>query len=109
MPDDALGPCFRKSAGAVFRERLGFDLDATLDAADRRLVGLEPGGAAFMGGAREGDVLVEASRTGETYRLVLESAGTKRTSIVRPNRQAARATTFVREPKVPDTACGELL
>lgn len=109
VPDDALGPCFRKSAGAVFRERLGFDLDATLDAADRRLVGLEPGGAAFMGGAREGDVLVEASRTGETYRLVLESAGTKRTSIVRPNRQPARATTFVREPKVPDTACGELL
>lgn len=109
VPEDALAPCFRKSGSAATRERLGFDLDATLDAPGRRLVGLEPGGAAFTAGAREGDVLVEASRTGETYRLVLESAGTTRTTTVRPTRQTARATTFVREPKVPDTACGELL
>lgn len=109
VPDDALGPCFRKSSGAVFHERLGFDLDATLDAPDRRLVGLEPGGPASAAGVHEGDAVIEASRAGETYRLVVESSGTTRTVTVRPSRQTTRATTFVREPKVPDTACGELL
>jgi hypothetical protein len=107
--EDALGPCFRKASSVVARERLGFDLDATLEAPDRRLVRLEAGGAAFAAGAREGDVLVEATRAGDTYRVVLESAGAKRTVTVRPSRQTARATTFARLTKVPDTACGELL
>jgi predicted metalloprotease with PDZ domain len=111
LPDDALGPCFHKAARDYQGYDLGFDEDATRASADRKVVGLRPGGPAERAGLRAGDVLEDAvigrGRGDVPVTLTVDRGGDRKTIKYLPAGSRAKGVGFTRKPDVPDEACAK--
>jgi predicted metalloprotease with PDZ domain len=111
LPEDALGPCFRRAPRTYEAFDLGFDEDATRAAADRKIAGLRAGGPADRAGLREGDVLVEAvvarGRSDVPVTLTVERGGEKKTIKYTPAGARVKGMGFTRKSDVPEEACAK--
>jgi predicted metalloprotease with PDZ domain len=111
LPDDALGPCFRKAKRDYQAYDLGFDEDATRASADRKVAGVRAGGPAERAGLRAGDVLEDAvigrGRSDVPVTLTVERGGEKKTIKYLPAGARAKGVGFVRKQDVPDDACAK--
>jgi len=110
LPGDALGPCFRASAGEYTAFDPGFDLDATRDSPESRVSGVRPDGPAAKAGLKDGDVVeTMQSRDGDAtvpIKVVAQRAGAKVTVSYLPRGLHGRGQVWSRL-KLPDDRCGE--
>lgn len=109
LPAAALGPCFAPQDKSYAAFDRGFDLEATRDAPQRRLVGLNAQGPAARAGARDGDTLASyretAGRSDVAVELVVTRDGQNRTVRYEPAGTRARGPGFRRKTEVPETSC----
>ncbi|MEZ4294372.1 MAG: hypothetical protein R3B70_05315 [Polyangiaceae bacterium] len=109
LPDSALGPCFRKVTRTYVGFDLGFDEEASMRAAPRRLKGLVKGGPAEKAGLREGDEIQSLhagarSPAAEVSVTVLRD-GKATTVRYKPEGRRAKGQGFERKQGVPDADC----
>jgi hypothetical protein len=106
LPENALGPCFRRAPRTWAPYDLGFD-ESTLP--DKPIAGLRRGGPAERAGLRPGDVLVEKEVTrgrSDVPAIVKVSRGGKNVEIkYLPAGPSTRAQGFARKPDVAEEAC----
>ncbi len=109
LPDDALGPCFHRAPRSYEAFDLGFDLDATIAAPDRKIAGLRAGGPAARAGLLAGDVVVDEAigrgRSDVPVKITVKRGGEEKTVKYLPAGAKAKGTGFVRRAEVPDEAC----
>jgi predicted metalloprotease with PDZ domain len=109
LPDEALGPCFRRGPRTYEAYDLGFDEDATRAAADAKIVGLRAGGPAEKAGLRAGDVLVDAvigrGRSDVVVSITVQRGSEKKTVKYLPAGAKAKGVGFVRKSDVPEESC----
>jgi predicted metalloprotease with PDZ domain len=105
-PSGAYGPCFKAVKKAVPRFELGFDVTSYKD---DKLTGLVRGSAADRAGLREGDHVkgsgVSIGITWKPVTMIVDRGGKSRTISFFPQGKTVDGSIWVREPKVPDTAC----
>jgi predicted metalloprotease with PDZ domain len=113
LPEGTLGRCFRRGASEYLEFALGFDLDATLDAAARTVVGLDPKGPAAAAGLAEGDRIEEAvfrdGHAEEPVKLSVTRDGKTRAIQYLPRGVRRRAVAFSRVAGISDEGCGSVL
>lgn len=107
LPDDALGPCFRKVTRTYTSFDLGFDEKATRKTG--KLAGLEKGGPADKAGLREGDEVPRISIAGRTadsdVEITVVRGGKESKIAYRPAGKSGKGPGFERKKDVPDEAC----
>jgi len=109
LPDDLLGPCFRKGTTKAETTELGFDLDATLDGLTKELARFDPKGPAAAAGARATDVLLDAALEKGKVTLTLRREGQETKVTYAPTSRATPAPAFVRLKGTSDAECGLML
>ncbi len=112
LPATALGPCFHPASGDYVAFDPGFDVVATSESRDGRVVGLRADGPAAKGGLREGD-LVESmiEREGDPevpVKIAVSRAGSKVSVTYVPKGPHGRGQTWTRVRTVADDRCGEM-
>jgi hypothetical protein len=109
LPKDTLGPCFRAGTGEYTAFDPGFDVVATREAKDGRVVGLRPGGPAAKAGLREGDTVESMTeRDGDAdvpVKLVVSRGGSKVALSYAARGARGRGQTWVRVAGMPDEKC----
>ncbi len=109
LPGDALGPCFRSTAGRYARFDLGYDEAATRAASDHIVVGLAPKGPAARAGVKAGDVVVSATfepgATQGPVTLDLLRAGKSVAVSYLPEGASAPGQIWVRRKELPNEKC----
>ncbi|HEY2358228.1 MAG TPA: hypothetical protein VGH86_12325 [Phenylobacterium sp.] len=110
LPESRFAPCFSVVKGSALPFQLGFARASLND--DRIVRDLEPGSAAAKAGVRNGDVIVSASDVNkvrndetQTMTLTLRRGATETSVTYLPRGAPVPAYHWVRNPKVPDTAC----
>jgi predicted metalloprotease with PDZ domain len=105
-PSDAYGPCFKAVKKAVPRFELGFDVSSYKD---DKLTGLVRGSAADRAGLREGDPVkgsgVMIGVTSQPVTMIVDRGGKKKTISFLPQGSTVDGSIWVRDAKVPDSAC----
>jgi predicted metalloprotease with PDZ domain len=105
-PSDAYGPCFKAAKKAIPRFELGFDVASYKE---NKVRGLVRGSAADRAGLREGDrVKGGEALIGITFKkviVIVERDGKEKTIEFLPQGATVDGSIWVRDPKVPDTAC----
>jgi hypothetical protein len=113
LPSDTLGPCFAQRPTRHAEVSLGFDLERTLEAADRVLVGLEPHGNAAKAGLVSGDVLVSSNvhsgRADLPVKLTVQRGADKKTVTYVPKGKEHPGYSFARVAGFTDAQCGKPL
>ncbi|HVK63922.1 MAG TPA: hypothetical protein VM694_05595 [Polyangium sp.] len=109
LPENALGPCFRRETRRYERYDLGFDEVATRANIPSLLVGVRPEGPAAKAGLREGDELVEAltsaGRSDVPVTIIVQRGDDRITAKYRPAGPAASGRGWSRRKDVPDEKC----
>ncbi|HEY3821142.1 MAG TPA: hypothetical protein VGL81_28450 [Polyangiaceae bacterium] len=110
LPPDALGPCFRASAGEYTAFDPGFDLEAARASSDGKVSGVRPDGPAAKAGLKDGDLIESMqARDGDAtapMKLSVQRAGTKVTLSFLPRGARGRGQVWSRV-KLPDDRCGD--
>ncbi len=109
LPQEALGKCASRGTRRYVGYDLGFDLEATRDAANK-ITDLAPDGPAAKAGLAEGDGLVEVhlvSDTDKPVTVVVERAGARRELKYVPAGVVARGEAWSRRRDLPDEACAK--
>jgi len=112
LPNNLLGPCFRR-VGVTYRPfQLGFDASAATTGERRVIRNLVARSAAARAGVREGDEAVSAidlgalrADTSATLQLELRRSGQPVTVAYTPRGEPLDGFKWVREPSVPESAC----
>ena len=105
-PSGAYGPCFKAVKKAVPRFELGFDVASYKDG---KLHGLVRGSAADRAGLREGDRVkggeAQVGITGKPATVIVEREGKEKTIAFLPQGATVDGSIWVRDAKIPDSAC----
>ncbi len=112
LPADALGPCFRPGTGEYVAFDPGFDLEATRESRDGKVVGVRPDGPAAKAGLKDGDV-IESMQAREAdgeapVKLTLTREGSQVSLTYVPRGARGRGQTWTRIPGVPNDRCGQV-
>lgn len=113
LPPEALGSCFRASTGEYTAFEMGFDLQETVDATGRTIVGLDAAGPAAAAGLLATDLLEDATlRHGHAETPVVLSInrnGRKSEIKYLPRGASGKGIVYTRKAGVPDLVCGDVL